>query len=368
MAQSASSGLPAEFACGTETTSCLVIDLGSALLKVGFSGQDLPLFEIPTLVGVQDQNAAPSFGAEALDASSLIKPIQRGKLKEAEALESLLHFVLGAKLGLTEVKIPVLCIYSPVLPLAAKTKLVEILFEKFRTPAVALLSSAVAALFSTGETCGLVLEIGDGVAVAAPVFEGFAVPHAAFAAEVAGADITAELRASLEQKLKVKVGLVSANAIKEKFATAMLADAEPRKTVFFELPDGQVIGIPDEIRSECVEPLFQGEQSVARLCVKALETLDAEVQTELVKNVVISGGTTSIANFGNRLRQELVATLKPELAKDLKVHADIQRKRGAWIGGSMFGSLATFARHTITRQDFDEKRTELAALVEQKMI
>ena len=158
--------LPAEFACETNGVACLVLDFGSGSLKAGFSNQDLPIIEIPSLVGLTDQQKVPSFGHDALEASSLLKPIQRGRIKEPEALESLINFVLNTKLGITELKQPVLCVISPVLSLSSRTRLVEILFEKFKAPSVALLSSAVSALFSTGETTGLVVEVGDGVAVA----------------------------------------------------------------------------------------------------------------------------------------------------------------------------------------------------------
>ena len=134
--------------------------------------------------------------------------------------------------------------------------------------------------------------------------------------------------------------------------------------VFYELPDGNVIGVPEELRWQCAEQITH----VVQLCSKALAALDLDMQAELVKNVVVSGGCSTLANFPARLRQELIAELKPELAKDLKVHADIHRKRGAWIGGSMFASLSKFSRHTLTRQEFDDRRTDLPSLVAEKMI
>ena len=369
------SSLPAEFACETNGPTCLVIDFGSGSLKVGFSNQDLPVIEIPTLVGLGDQSKPPSFGNEALDGVSVVKPVQRGKIPEPEALEALLHFVLNGKLGLpAELQTPVLCIVSPVLPLFARSRLIETLFDKFKAPAVGLISSSVSALFATGETSGLVLEIGDGLAVAVPVFEGFAIPHATFASENAGADVTATMRSALEHRLKLKLGLTSANAIKEKFAVVAQSSQQvsppnvDKAKVFYELPDGNVIGIPEPLRWECAEQIFQGERSVVQLCVKALATLDYYLQVELVKNIVVSGGCSTIENFSARLRQELVAVLKPDLAKELKINADIHRKRGAWIGGSILASLSTFARHTISRDEFEERRTNLSQLVAQKMI
>merc|ERR1719449_129719 len=48
-------------------------------------------------------------------------------------------------------------------------------------------------LFSTGETRGLVVESGEGVTHAVPVYEGYAIPHAIFSMDIAGKDITEAL-------------------------------------------------------------------------------------------------------------------------------------------------------------------------------
>lgn len=69
-----------------------------------------------------------------------------------------------------------------------------------KVPALRVCNSSVLALFASGRTRGLALEVGGGVAHAVPVFEGFALNHAVLRLEGAGQDITHQLKLMLEQR------------------------------------------------------------------------------------------------------------------------------------------------------------------------
>jgi centractin len=104
---------------------------------------------------------------------------------------------------LTPGKHPVLLTEAPLNPRQNRDVAAQIFFETFNVPAFftsvqAVLSLWVISLarklgallticrYSSGRTTGIVLDSGDGVTHAVPVFEGFSMPHAIQRIDLAG--------------------------------------------------------------------------------------------------------------------------------------------------------------------------------------
>merc|ERR1711990_77960 len=79
-----------------------------------------------------------------------------------------------------------------------KIRITTLMFDYFKVQSFALINTAVLSLFSTGKTCGLVAECGEGVTYTVPIFEGYALPHAMHSLKVAGQDITDTLIRELQ--------------------------------------------------------------------------------------------------------------------------------------------------------------------------
>lgn len=191
----------------------VVVDIGSGCIKVGFSGEDLPRVVMPTCVGerMKEEESAQGekkekkeykYGNEAYvnmkdgmnkDGFDLTHPVQRGVIVDMDQTEKILQYIFEKQMNLDTKCINVLMTDSPFNNKKNKQEIADRMFESFKVKSFALMNTAVLSLFSTGKTCGLVAECGEGISYTVPVFEGYALPHAMHFIPVAGKDVTDKL-------------------------------------------------------------------------------------------------------------------------------------------------------------------------------
>lgn len=138
-------------------------------------------------------------GKRAQELRGLLKikyPIEHGVVNDWDDMERIWNWVYTEGLKALSEEHPVLLTEAPLNPRQNRDVAAQIFFETFNVPAFFTSVQAVLSLwveidptdprYSTGRTTGIVLDSGDGVTHAVPVFEGFSMPHAIQRIDLAG--------------------------------------------------------------------------------------------------------------------------------------------------------------------------------------
>ncbi|CAJ0952446.1 unnamed protein product [Ranitomeya imitator] len=377
----------------------VVIDNGSGVIKAGFAGDQIPKYCFPNYVGRpkhirvmaepwketclldQRQRDCPiennlfelSVGSDATSPDShehrgllsIRYPMEHGIVKDWNDMERIWQYVYSKdQLQTFSEEHPVLLTEAPLNPRKNRERAAEVFFETFNVPALFISMQAVLSLYATGRTTGVVLDSGDGVTHAVPIYEGFAMPHSIMRIDIAGRDVSRFLRLYLRKEgydFHTSAEFEIVKTIKER---ACYLSINPQKDETLEtekaqyyLPDGSTIEI-GPARFRAPELLFRpdliGEEceGIHEVLVFAIQKSDMDLRRTLFSNIVLSGGSTLFKGFGDRLLSE-VKKLAPKDVK-IRISAPQERLYSTWIGGSILASLDTFKKMWVSKKEYEE--------------
>ena len=215
-----------------------------------------------------------------------------------------------------------------------------------------------------------------------PIYEGFPLYHALNKARVGGRDITDIFRAGVEEnKIAIKGGDIhTLRQIIEKTCSVPIEfdynyyldennqDIIKKETQLFKLPDETIVSISRKTRVLASELLFnpkvwentKNELGLIDLItgsIKKTEMFDKNFKESLVENIVLSGGTSMMENFPQRVENDLKGYKEEdgfELEYEPIVDAAINRNIGKWIGMGMISRMSAFDKLFIKKQDYQE--------------
>ncbi|BDD63793.1 NuA4 histone acetyltransferase subunit [Monascus purpureus] len=137
----------------------------------------------------------------------------------------------------------------------------------------------------------------------------------------------------------------------------------------FEFPDGynQVFGVD---RYRVVESLFDAKaaildpespypaptqaQTILELIKSSLNGVDVDIRPHLLANVVVTGASSLLYGFTDRLNQELMQSFPGPRVRISAAGNTAERRFGSWIGGSILASLGTFHQLWISKKEYEE--------------
>ncbi|KEH28123.1 actin-related protein ARP4 [Medicago truncatula] len=404
---------------GGDEVSAIVIDLGSHTCKAGYAGEDAPKAVFPSVVGAIDQmDVDESDDAEKNSGSGESKNNIRnvdgdkakGKRKLYVGSQS-----LGYRRDFMEVVSPLKDgivadwdIVDSIWDHAFRAA--ELMFEKYKAPALFLAKNAVLTSFASGRATSLVVDCGGGSTTVAPVHDGYVLQKAVATSPIGGEFLTDCLMKSLESKgiamkprysfrrkeirpgefqtvdldfpntsesYKLYSQRVIASDIKECVCRAPDTPYDESAysnipTTSYELPDGQTIEIgadrfkiPDVLFNPSLAHSIPGMESFAEIApsvrglpqmvIDSINKCDVDIRRELFSSILLAGGTASMQQLKERLEKDLLEE-SPQAAR-VKVLASgnaTERRFSVWIGGSILASLGSFQQMWFSKSEYEE--------------
>ncbi|CAD7929153.1 unnamed protein product [Amoebophrya sp. A120] len=420
----------------------VVLDNGSGVMKAGVAGDEQPKCVFSNYVGRPKHERVMAGAAEgevfigesAEHLRGLLTcnyPVEHGIVNDWLEMEQIWHHVYN-EMKIASEEHPVLLTEAPLNPHKNREKAAEIFFESFNSPALFVSAQAILSLYASGRTTGVVLDSGDGVTHVVPVYEGFALGHAIQRMDVAGRDVTNNLMLQLRRhghifhtsaereivrEMKERICYVAFNPAKEETSP----ENQPTN---YKLPDGQTINLAAE-RFRAPELLFQPNligleyPGVHEQLFTAISRADLDLRKTLYSQIVLSGGSTMFAGYGDRLLNEMRKLVPKDCISDLlmsmvlllvttkmiafvlgrwtcnfskelvlafcllvlvqdpstsgskvkkkalhyinvfsgkiRISAPPNRQMSTWTGGSILASLATFKSMWVSREEYDEE-------------
>ncbi|KAK3335984.1 actin family [Cercophora scortea] len=313
---------------------------------------------------------------------------------------------------------PLLMTEAPWNSAKAREKAIEIAMEGWGVPAFWLSRTPVLAAFAAGKATALVVDVGGANATVTAIHDGMVLKRSIQRSPVAGLWLSNQIRTmweTNEPKIDIVPSFMVENkkpveaeappnarlrtfpfpiadsfrAFEEErllteFKESVVevwrgpgrymapgnedyARSQPGRV--FEMPDGRnqmwreqrykvSEGMWDETAAYPTAGADEGRvskgQTIPALIKAALEGVDVDLRPNLLGNIIVTGGTTLLNGFNDRLNLELT-TMYPGLK--IKIHAaglTSERRFGSWIGGSILASLGTFHQMWISRKEYDE--------------
>ncbi|KAE9550108.1 hypothetical protein FO519_006683 [Halicephalobus sp. NKZ332] len=286
-----------------------------------------------------------------------------------------------------------------------RERLVEIAFEKYKVPATYLMKNAVLTLFSSGRSSGLVLDCGATHTSAVPVHDGFCLAHNVVTQPIGGDTIVEQCRITLENQgieivppykiagkeeveedqkpvWKMRNNLPKVSKSFEDFATKqVLADfaqstlqlsESPADVEFMEKLPAQSYCFPcgfrrdfHSERAKIPEALFdlkhlKGENKLALMNVSDIAATscgmcEPEIRQQMYSNVYVAGGGSTIMGFMERVNHDLALRCGPSVKIRVNgAQTMMERRFGAWIGGSIISCQSQFYNYWISKAEYEE--------------
>jgi len=396
----------------------IVIDNGTGYTKMGYAGNTVPDYMVPTIIGMPEKKTGAKqndtadlefyIGNDAMDKRlnyTVSNCLEHGIIEDWDNIEKYWQRCLFQYMRCDPEEHYILLTEPPLNPPENREYTAEIMFETFNVPGLYIGVQAVLALIASRLSkeaekvlTGTVIDSGDGVTHVIPVVDGYVIGSCIKHIPLAGSDITTFIMQFLRdrnedippedvklvaKKIKEQYCYVAPDLVKEygKFDTdptrfGVYQGEHPKTKKPYKVDVGYEQFLGPEL-------FFNPEIYTTQHAMPLPEVVDATIQNcpidtrrRLYRNIVLSGGSTMFTDFSKRLERDVTKLCKKrfEIQKsrvltgstlelketEVKVIKHRMQRFAVWFGGSMLGALPQFFEMAHTREQYNEQGPSVA--------
>ena len=355
----------------------LILDLGHSTFRLGWSGSDAPeiiapsiyaeptdfIFQSDIIEGIEDiiskeQGDKYLFGKDASEYRNILN-IQRLEKKDNLSLFKEFFLTHYRRLNIPEDYLfmqPIIIICPYDLSDLEKKEYKDLFFEKLNFPFLLFLPSDKAILSTLKTVDGVIVDIGAENTYISSVYHGFINPMAKETFPIGGSHLTKFFldlvlkRKQVDQNLFFDIWM--AKKFKEETALCVLNPDKERGKIkdgatnydkIIKLPNQKQFKINYE-RFMLVEPLFNPQminldyENIIQKIINSIKFWERENWESLLKNIILTGGTSKISGLKKRLKLEIKQHFSQHLGKKITIIAPKDRVIMAWVGASLLAA------------------------------
>ncbi|CAK1588121.1 unnamed protein product [Parnassius mnemosyne] len=351
----------------------IVIDNGSYNIKAGFSCDNHPVSIFRNVVG-RPIYLNGGYGREYYDVYigddticnaedlDLSRPVINGQIANWDNMERVWHHIFYQELKAAPEDRAVLLTCSPMSPISEKIKCCEVFFETLNSPDLCIRPQCVLALYGSGVTTGICVDVGHDNTNINPIYEGGVISYAHMQTHIGGKQISNFIEKHLQER-NLNLGIQEIDVVEEikrdclyrSFNSSMHQDDVCED---YLLPDGTKINIGEEtllLGEIFFQPeLINIEQHYCLPLHEAITTsvlkCDPDLTSELYDAVTLCGGSSMVPGFGTRLAAEIEKVIDSSIT----LLSSLEGYAMVWLGGAVFASLPESKHVWISKSSYED--------------
>ena len=308
----------------------LIINNGSGYIKSGLGHLNEPNVNIP------------NFETDNFENFNFKGPIKNGIVCDWDSLTTIWESVISINDVIPEEQ--GLLVTLP-LQNFSKSKLYEIMFEYFNFKSVYIGEPNCLTLYGSARTTGLIYDCGHHLTQINPIFEGYHLDTESRIINLGGQDIDNYLINKIKD---LNISYKSSYGELHKFKHQLNSHSATK----YQLPDGNLITLDNLGISDIVfKPSLIGKEikGCQFLIGETINSCDLNVREQLKNNIILSGGTTLIKNFKDKLNENISTFFN----KNIKVITNSNQQYLQWRGGSIISQLSLFRNLSVSKSDYN---------------